>query len=66
MDPTPVVNHMTDVFTAVTGAITQVITWMGTWLDAILNEPLLLFFCIALPLLTIGLTILKRLLNVRA
>lgn len=59
-------NVMTDIFSAVTSAITQVITWMGTWLNAITSQPILLFFCIALPLLTIGLTILKRLLSVRA
>lgn len=57
---------MSDVFSAVTSAISQVITWMGTWLTAITSNPILLFFCIALPLLTIGLTILKRLLSVRA
>lgn len=62
----PVVHTMADVFTAVTGAITQVISWMGTWLDAILDNPVLLFFCIALPLLTIGITIIRRLLRVRA
>lgn len=57
---------MSDVFSAVTSAISQVITWMGTWLTAITSNPILLFFCIALPLLTIGLTILKRMLSVRA
>lgn len=57
---------MATVFTAVTDAITQVITWMGSWLGAIVGNPILLFFCIALPLLTIGITIIKRLLSVRA
>lgn len=57
---------MTAVFTAVTDAITQVITWMGSWLTAITGNPILLFFCLALPLLTIGITIIKRLLSVRA
>lgn len=57
---------MTAVFSAVTDAITQVITWMGTWLTAITSNPILLFFCLALPLLTIGITIIKRLLSVRA
>lgn len=60
------VDIMSDVFSAVTSAISQVITWMGTWLTAITSNPILLFFCIALPLLTIGLTILKRMLSVRA
>lgn len=57
---------MATVFTAITEAITQVVTWVGTWLGAIVGNPILLFFCIALPLLTIGITIIKRLLSVRA
>lgn len=57
---------MSAVFTAVTSAISQVITWMGTWLTAITGNDILLFFCIALPLLTLGITIIKRLLSVRA
>lgn len=57
---------MSAVFAAVTSAVTQVITWMGTWLDAITDNDILLFFCLALPLLTIGITIIKRLLSVRA
>lgn len=57
---------MTAVFAAVTDAISQVITWMGTWITAITGNPILLFFCLALPLLTIGITIIKRLLSVRA
>lgn len=57
---------MTAVWTAITDAMTQVITWVGTWIGAIVDNPVLLFFCIALPLLTIGLTIVKRLLDVRA
>lgn len=57
---------MTAVWTAITDAISQVLTWVTTWLGAIVGNPVLLFFCIALPLLTIGLTIVKRLLDVRA
>ena len=57
---------MTAIFAAVTDAITQVITWMGTWITAITGNPILLFFVFALPLLTIGITIIKRLLSVRA
>lgn len=63
MDP---VTPMQAIFTAVTSAISQVITWMGTWLTAITGNDVLLFFCLALPLLTIGITIIKRLLSVRA
>lgn len=62
----PTTNAMQEVFTAVTSAVTQLITWMGTWLDAILENPVLLFFCIALPIVGIGIGILKRLLRVRA
>lgn len=60
------VNAMSAVFSAVTNAVSQVITWMGTWLEAITGNDILLFFCIALPLLTLGITIIKRLLSVRA
>lgn len=57
---------MSAVFASVTSAISQVVTWMGTWLTAITSNEILLFFCIALPLLTIGITVIKRLLSVRA
>lgn len=57
---------MAAVFASVTAAITQVVTWMGTWLSAITGNDILLFFVLALPLLTIGITIIKRLLSVRA
>ncbi len=57
---------MATVFTAVTEAMGQVINWTGSWLGAIVGNPVLLFFCIALPLLTIGITIIKRLMSVRA
>lgn len=59
-------NPMTDIFTAVTSAITQVITWTSTWLNAITDNAILTFFVLALPLLTIGLTILFRMLHKRA
>lgn len=57
---------MSAIWTSITEAITQVLNWVTTWLGAIVGNPVLLFFCIALPLLTIGLTVVKRLLSVRA
>lgn len=57
---------MAAVWTALTDAVTNVITMMTTWLGAIVGNPVLLFFCIALPLLTIGITVIHRLLSVRA
>ena len=57
---------MQTVFTAITDAVTQLIAWMGTWLGAIVGNPLLMFFCIVLPIVGIGIGILKRLLRVRA
>lgn len=54
------------VFASVTQAVSQVITWMGSWLNAITGNDILLFFCLSLPILTLGITIIKRLLSVRA
>lgn len=57
---------MSAVFSQISSGISAVIGWVGDWLEVITGNEILLFFCIALPLLTIGLSILKSLLSVRA
>lgn len=57
---------MTEIFATITGFITQLVTWVGTWLSAITDSPILTFFVIVLPLSTMALGILMRLLHSRA
>lgn len=59
-------NDTVGIFGMTTQAIDSAVEWMDSFLDGILAQPVLLFFCIALGLLTIGITIIKRLLAVRA
>lgn len=47
-----------DVFTAALG-------WMGTVVDTITGSPILMLFCIALPLTGLGIGMFKRLLSAR-
>ena len=74
--PARLVFHVTDlgdvgndtigIFGIATEGMGNAILWMRTFLNSIVSNPVLLFFCLALPLLTIGVTIIRRLLAVRA
>lgn len=45
---------------------TTVTGWVPTIINLITAQPVLMLFCVALPLVGLGIGILKRLLNVRA
>lgn len=45
--------------------VTSSISWMGDFLAAITASPVLTIFCIAVPLVGLGVGILKRLLGTR-
>lgn len=59
-------NSTQGLFGMVSYAVQTIIDWLGTWINSITGNPILLFFCLALPLLTIGITIIRRMLAVRA
>ena len=43
-----------------------VVGWVGDWLDLITSNSVLLLFCIALPLVGLGIGVIRRLTHIRA
>lgn len=56
---------MTAMLTAVGEVFTSAIGWVGTVATTITEEPVLLMFCVAVPLCGIGVAMFKRLLHSR-
>lgn len=59
-------NDTVGLFGITTESIDSTLDWFGAYLSGIVENPVLLFFCLGLPLLTIGITIIRRLLATRA
>ena len=59
---------MADIMTAVTSLVGNAIDWMKEFLTAITTDTsgVLLTFCVALPLVGLGISLLSRLLSIRA
>ena len=56
---------MTELLTAVGSVFTQAISWVGTTASTITGEPVLLLFCVAVPLCGLGVGMFSRLLHSR-
>lgn len=64
MDPEPVVTGLAAAVAAIGQIVTATISWVGSYMGAITasgNELLLIFF--ALPLVGLGIGVIKRLVN---
>lgn len=57
---------MADLTAAVTSLVTAVVGWVETYLGAITGNPVLLAFCVALPLVGLGIGVIRRLVRIRA
>lgn len=64
----PIVATAPTFFTTVGDLVTAAIGWMGDFLTEITSDTsgILMTFCVALPLVGLGVSLLKRLLSVRA
>lgn len=56
---------MADLLTSVGSVFTQVISWAGTVGTTITSTPVLLLYCVAVPLCGIGVGMFSRLLHTR-
>lgn len=56
---------MSDLLTAAGSVFTSAIGWVGTVASTITEQPVLLLFCVAVPLCGIGVGMFKRLLSSR-
>lgn len=57
---------MASVIATITQLVTGAITWTTSWLTLIAGNDVLVLFCIALPLVGLGIGLLKRLVRIRA
>lgn len=56
---------MTSLLTSVGEVFTQAMSWVGTVASTITGEPVLLMFCVAVPLCGLGVGMFSRLLHAR-
>lgn len=56
---------MTELLAAVTSVFTSAVDWVGTVATTITEEPVLLLFCVAVPLCGLGVGMFSRLLHSR-
>lgn len=54
------------ILTSVGTLVTQAISWMSSYLTAITGNDVLVLFCIALPLVGLGIGVIRRLVRIRA
>lgn len=57
---------MASILSNVTTLVTSAITWAGQYLTMITGNDVLVLFCIALPLVGLGIGIIRRIVNIRA
>ncbi len=56
---------MTELLTSVTSVFTSAIGWVGTVASTITEQPVLLLFCVGVPLCGLGVGMFSRLLHTR-
>lgn len=56
---------MTELLTAVTSVFTSAVGWVATVASTITEEPVLLLFCVGVPLCGLGVGMFSRLLHTR-
>ena len=57
---------MTSILTAVTSLVTSAISWTTSYLTLITGNDVLILFTIALPLVGLGVGLIRRLVSIRA
>lgn len=57
---------MAAILESVSTLVTNAITWTGSYLTMITSNDVLVLFCIALPLVGLGIGIIRRLVRIRA
>lgn len=57
---------MSTILSNVTTLLSSVTTWVGTFIECITDNEILTLFCLVLPLVGLGIGIIKRLVKVRA
>lgn len=57
---------MASILSTVSDLVTNAITWTQSYLAMIVSEDVLILFCIALPLVGLGIGIIRRLVRIRA
>lgn len=57
---------MAAILSAVTSVVTSAISWATSYITLITGNDVLLLFCIALPLVGLGIGIIRRLVSIRA
>ena len=57
---------MTEILASVSTLVTNAITWTTSYLTMITGNDVLVLFCIALPLVGLGIGVIRRLVRIRA
>lgn len=57
---------MSAILTAVTSLVEAAVGWAGTYLSMITEQPVMLLFCICVPLVGLGIGVIRRLVHIRA
>lgn len=57
---------MASILSAVSSVVTSAISWATSYITLITGNDALLLFCIALPLVGLGIGIIRRLVSIRA
>ncbi len=57
---------MASIITAITTLVTGAISWTTSYLTLITGNDVLVLFCIALPLVGLGIGVIRRLVRIRA
>lgn len=57
---------MAEILAAVTSLVTSAIAWTTSYLTMITGNDVLVLFCIALPLVGLGIGVIRRLVHIRA
>lgn len=57
---------MAAILSTVTSVVSSAISWAGSYLTFVTGNDVMLLFCIALPLVGLGIGVIKRLVSIRA
>lgn len=57
---------MSAILTAISDLVTAAVGWAGTYVNMITTNDVLVLFCVAVPLVGLGIGIIKRLVRIRA
>lgn len=55
---------LTEIISSVTSVVTAAVGWMGQVFEEITAQPVLLLFCVAVPLVGLGVGLAKRMISI--